>query len=276
MIYGNYFGMYPGSNVMQKPDLFRNDGKSALITGAGSGIGRASAIALAQSGVTTLIINGRRKSLLDESAKMITKFSSQCRVICIDGDLTSTVFRKKLVDEVNTLGTLDILINNAGVYHTTSFDKISDTELQHIWQTNVESVFAITRDLLPLLEQSDSPSVINIGSTLSLRPIAQGAGYNISKAAIDHLTRSLALELGPRRIRVNCISPGIVETPMYRGRFTSDDAYLDAINEARIWHPLGRVGRPDDIANAVVFLSSPASEWITGVVLPVDGGLLTS
>lgn len=261
---------------MQSPDLFRNDGKTALVTGAGTGIGRASAIALAQSGVTTIIINGRRRSLLDESVKMITEYSPNCRVTCIDGDLATTEFRKKLVDQIMALGALDILINNAGVYHTTKFDEISDTELQHIWQTNVESVFAITRDLLPALEQSNSPSVINIGSTLSLRPIAQGAGYNISKAAIDHLTRSLALELGPRRIRVNCISPGIVETPMYRGRFTSDDAYLDAINEARVWHPLGRVGRPEDIANAVVFLSSAASEWITGVVLPVDGGLLTS
>jgi NAD(P)-dependent dehydrogenase (short-subunit alcohol dehydrogenase family) len=261
---------------MQKPSLFRNDGKSALVTGAGTGIGRASAIALAHSGVTTLFLNGRRRTLLDESAEIINEVSPKCRVICIEGDLTTTVFRKKLVDEIMALGTLDILINNAGVYHTTTFDEISDSELQHIWQTNAGSVFAIIRDLLPALEQSKNPSVINIGSTLSLRPIAQGAGYNMSKAAIDHLTRSLALELGPRRIRVNCISPGIVETPMYRGRFTSDDAYLDAINEARVWHPLGRVGKPDDIANAVVFLSSPASEWITGVVLPVDGGLLTS
>jgi NAD(P)-dependent dehydrogenase (short-subunit alcohol dehydrogenase family) len=268
--------MFRGSNGMQKNDLFRNDGKTALVTGAGTGIGRASAIALANSGVTTLFLNGRRRNYLEETASLIAELAPTCHIICVEGDLTSPTFRKKLTEQILSSGTLDILINNAGVYHTTKFDEISDAELMHVWQTNVESVFALTRDLLPALDRSKSPSVINIGSTLSLRPIAQGAGYNISKAAIDHLTRSLALELGPRRIRVNCISPGIVETPMYRGRFSSDDAYLDAINEARVWHPLGRVGRPDDIANAVVFLSSPASEWITGVVLPVDGGLLTS
>lgn len=261
---------------MQNTDLFRIDGKTALVTGSGTGIGRASAIALANAGASIVILNGRRRSLLDETASLINASAPKCRLICLEGDLTEPLFRKKLVDEIAVLGPLDILVNNAGVYHSTKFEDITDAELQHIWQTNVESVFALTRDLLPSFELSDAPSVVNIGSTLSLRPIAQGAVYNISKAAIDHLTRSLALELGPRRIRVNCISPGIVETPMYRNRFSSDNAYLDAINDARLWHPLGRVGHPNDIANAVLFFASPASSWITGAVLPVDGGLLTS
>jgi len=261
---------------MENTDLFRIDGKTALVTGSGTGIGRATAIALANAGATTVFLNGRRRSMLDETASLIHKSAPNCRVICLDGDLTVPSFRKQLVDEISDLGPLDILVNNAGVYHSTKFEDISDSELYQIWQTNVESVFALTRNLLSILELSESPSVVNIGSTLSLRPIAQGAAYNISKAAIDHLTRSLALELGPRRIRVNCISPGIVETPMYRDRFSSDNAYLDAISEARHWHPLGRVGHPDDIANAVVFFASLASAWITGVVLPVDGGLLTS
>lgn len=261
---------------MAANDLFRIDGKSALITGAGTGIGRAVAISFARAGAAVLFLNGRRLTKLEETAKIVAGLAPECRVICLDGDISTTEYRKELTEAILAHGILNILVNNAGVYHTTKFDKISDKELEDVWQVNIGSAFALIRDLLPALERGAMPAVINIGSTLGSRPIAQGAGYNISKAAIDHLTRSLALELGPRKIRVNCVSPGIVETPMYRGRFASDEAYLDAINQAKAWHPLGRVGRPEDIANAALFLAGPASEWITGIILPVDGGLLTS
>ncbi|HAC16805.1 MAG TPA: 3-oxoacyl-ACP reductase [Bacteroidetes bacterium] len=261
---------------MQTNHLYRVDGLSVVVTGAGSGIGRSCAIAMAESGASKIYITGRRRELLVDTAEFINKQVSNCDVIAIDGDVTSIEWRQKFVREISSFGPLDILVNNAGIYHSTSFENTSDDELQQILKTNVESVFALTRDLLPALEQSNYPSVINIGSTLSLRPIAQGSAYNIAKAAIDHLTKSLAVELGSRRIRVNCVSPGIVETPMYRARFPSDESYYEAIEEAKVWHPLGRVGTPEDIARSVVFLSSRAASWITGIILPVDGGLLIS
>lgn len=261
---------------MQTNHLYRVDGMSVVVTGAGSGIGRACAISMAVYGASKIYITGRRRELLVETSDIINKQMPDCQVIIADGDVTSIEWRQKLVREISSFGPLDVLINNAGIYHSTSFENTSDEELQKILKTNVESVFTLTRDLLPALEQSEYPSVINIGSTLSLRPIAQGAAYNIAKASVDHLTRSLALELGPRRIRVNCVSPGIVETPMYRARFSSDESYHEAIEQAMVWHPLGRVGTPEDIARSVVFLSSRAASWITGIILPVDGGLLIS
>lgn len=256
--------------------MFHVQGLSALVTGAGTGIGRASAIALAEYGANRIILNGRRVTLLEETRQIIHSITPECEVIVQSGDVSDPQWRKKLTGEVYALGPLDILVNNAGVYHSTKFEDISDSELDGVIRSNLEAVFSLTRDMIPAMERSTYPCIINIGSTLSMRPIAQGAGYNIAKAAIDHLTRTLALELGPKRIRVNCVSPGIVETPMYRNRFTTDQAYREAIEQAVDWHPLGRVGTPEDVARAVVFLASPAASWITGVVLPVDGGLLTS
>jgi len=261
---------------MEIEELYRVDGSTAVVTGAGSGIGRACAIQLAEAGALRIFLTGRRKELLDETALIISSLAPKTLVIVASGDVNDAKWRQELVSEIFVNGPLDILVNNAGVYHASQFEDTTDEELATVIQTNLTSVFSLTRDLLPLLERSTYPSVINIGSTLSIRPIAQGASYNMSKAAMDHLTRSLALELGPRRIRVNCVSPGIVETPMYRGRFSSDKAYRDAIDQATLWHPLGRVGSPEDIARSVLFLASRASSWITGVVLPVDGGLLTT
>lgn len=261
---------------MQNQNDFRIDNATAFVTGAGSGIGRASVLALAQYGARLIYISGRRRTLLEETRQLVSEAFPSCTIQILDGDVTSPAWRQKVAGEVFAGGPLDILVNNAGIYHSTRFEDTSDAELHEVLLTNIEAVFSLTRHLLPSLERSTFPAIVNIGSTLSIRPIAQGAGYNIAKAAVDHLSRSLALELGPRGIRVNCIAPGIVETPMYRDRFSSEEAYREAIDQARVWHPLGRVGSPEDIAKAVVFLGSPAASWITGVVLPVDGGLLLS
>lgn len=249
---------------------------TVLITGGGSGIGRASAIKFASEGASKIYITGRRAQMLHETAEIIAEQTPDCQVICLQADLTIANDRARIVNEITSAGPLDVLINNAGVYSTQKFDEITDESLRSIMSVNLDAVFALTRDLLPALEASKRASVVNIGSTLSMRAIPQGVSYNIAKAAIDHLTRSLANELGPRGIRVNCVSPGITETEMYRGRYDSDEAYHAAIKQASEWHPLGRVGKPSDIAEAVLFLASPAASWITGVVLPVDGGLLTT
>lgn len=249
---------------------------TVLITGGGSGIGRATALRFAAAGAARIVITGRRESMLRETAGLIGASHPDCRVEVIPGDITDAEFREGLASRVRTIGSLDVLVNNAGVYTTETFEQVTESSYRQVMQTNVEAVFFLIRSLLDVLENSPAPAIVNIGSTLSLRAIPQGSPYNIAKAAIDHLTRSLALELGPRGIRVNCVSPGITETDMYRGRYTSDEEYHQAIREASGWHPLGRVGKPEDIAEAVWFLAGPSAAWITGVVLPVDGGLLCS
>jgi meso-butanediol dehydrogenase/(S,S)-butanediol dehydrogenase/diacetyl reductase len=245
-----------------------------LVTGSGSGIGRATALRFAAGGASKVYLTGRREEMLQETATLIAEESPNCVVVTCPGDITDAGIRSALVERIGNDGRLDILVNNAGVYSTAKFPDTSEEEYRRIMSLNVDAVFSLTRDLLPVLERSARPAVVNIGSTLSLRPIPQGTVYNMAKAAVDHFTRSLAGELGPRGIRVNCVSPGITETEMYRGRYATDQEYHAAIREASGWHPLGRVGTPEDIAEAVWFLASPASSWITGVVLPVDGGLL--
>lgn len=256
--------------------MFTLPNKSALITGAGSGIGRATAEQFARAGATLLFLTGRRREKLTETAELISSHSPKCRVLCIDGDVSDGSFREKLVKEILSRGPLNFLVNNAGVYLTPSATETSDEHWNSVIGTNLDAAFALSRDLLPALEAAENPAIVNIGSTLSLRPIPQGVAYNVSKAGLDHLTRSLANEWGPRGIRVNCVSPGITETPMYRGRYDSDEAYELAIETATKWHPLKRVGRPEDIAYAVQYLCSDASGWVTGVILPVDGGLLVT
>jgi NAD(P)-dependent dehydrogenase (short-subunit alcohol dehydrogenase family) len=255
---------------------FRVEGAAALVTGAGSGIGRATAVTLAAAGAARLYIGARTVSRLNETAALIARANPDTAVEIWPGDVTSPKDRAALVASVRTHGRLDILVNNAGLFEGGSLAKTSDELWQRIQAANVAAPLALIRDLLPFLETSLLKAVVNIGSSLAVKPIPDAAAYNASKAALAQLTRSLALELAPSGVRVNCILPAIVETPMYRGRYASDADYAHGIEAAAQLHPLGRVGRPDDIAHAVLFLASPAAGWITGVELPVDGGMLVT
>lgn len=246
----------------------------ALVTGGGSGIGRASVLAFAREGAASVTITGRREHMLQETAELVQRNHPKTTVHVVSGDISDASFRTVLKEHLLEFGSLDVLVNNAGVYHTDTFSEVSDMRFRELMSVNLDSVFALCRDLFPLLVKSDNPAIVNVGSTLGIRPIPQGIAYNVAKAAVDHLTRSLAGEMGPSGVRVNCVSPGVTETDMYRGRFPSEEAYQIAVSKLAQSHPLRRIGKPEDIAEAVVFLAGPAATWITGVVLPVDGGLL--
>lgn len=255
---------------------FRLDGQIAIVTGAGTGIGQRTAVTLAEAGARAVLITGRRADKLAETAELIKKTAPDCRVISVKADLTTNQGRDDVIGAAKNLGQLDSLVNNAGIFVAKALRETTEQDWQEHLDINAYSPLALTRDLLPWLAKSRNAAVVNISSTLAEKPIANTSAYNASKAALIQLTRSLALELGPDQIRVNCVLPAIVETPMYAGRYTSAAEYQAALAGAVRLHPLGRVGQPQDVAWAVLYLLSPAASWVTGVALPVDGGMLVT
>ncbi len=247
-------------------------GLHGLVTGAGSGIGQATSVALAAAGASRLILAGRRAETLAETAAKIAAVAPACKAVAVPGDVAAEGDRTKLAAAVQ--GRLDCLVNCAGLFVGSPLRATRDEIWRQQMDVNVTAPFALTRALVEPLARSANASVINISSTLAAKPIPATAAYNASKAALIQLSRTLALELGPEKIRVNCILPAIVETPMYGGRFDDEAAYKAGLLAAAKLHPLGRVGQPEDVAQAVVFLASNAASWITGVALPVDGGML--
>lgn len=247
-----------------------------LITGGGTGIGKACAQSVAEGGAAHVLLCGRRLEPLEEAAKELRKLHNSTLFTCVAMDITQPSDRARLVEQVANLGRLDGLVNNAGLFVGESLAETSDESWDQLFAVNVDAPFQLMRDLLPWLRKSGRGSVVNISSTLAVKPIPNTAGYNASKAALIQLSRSLALELAHDKIRVNCILPGIVETDMYRGRYADEASYQVGMEGAASIHPLGRVGQPEDIALATRFLLSPAAGWITGATLPVDGGMLVT
>ncbi|GAB4323975.1 MAG: glucose 1-dehydrogenase [Candidatus Zixiibacteriota bacterium] len=239
----------------------------ALITGAGSGIGRGVAKRLSRDGAH-VVLQGRTKAKLEETASLIEGPST-----VIAGDLASADDNARCAQRVtDELGRLDILVNNAAHYFRASVEELSWDDLRQMYEVNLFGLTDLTRQLLPLLRQSKpSGSVINIASTAALVASPNSLAYGSSKAALMYATGSMASEWAPH-VRVNCIAPGFVDTPIHRRRGLTEEQvreFLDSLGEK---HPMGRVGTPEDIAGAVAYLASPDAQWVTGATLVVDGG----
>ncbi len=245
--------------------------KIAVITGAGSGFGAAMAERFSQEGATVVCVD-----LNGDSAKATADrisgaggraFAAQCDVS--DGDSV-----RAMVDAVvQEAGPFEVLINNAAVTQKPSrIAKIRETELDRMFAVNVKSLYHMSCHALPVLRKRGGGSVINIASVAAMRPRPGMTWYNASKAAVIVVTQSMAAELAPDKIRVNAIAPAVGRTPMFDAMFGDDaTAAQDRLAEAL---PLGRLCEPSDIASAAVFLTSDEANYITGVVLPVDGGRL--
>lgn len=242
--------------------------KVALVTGASSGIGREIAIQLAKNGYLTYIAY----TLSEEGAKQ-TLEAIECfkgKGVIIQADVTSEEQVQNMFSKIEQeQGTLDVLVNNAGIYY---YDYIENHDIDRwnaILTTNLTGKMLCTKHAVPLLKKSLFPSVVNIASRAALKPMEESAAYCAAAAGIEMLTKVSALELSQYAIRVNCICPGLTRTRMTEQYDTDEDfqRYADK-------NPLKRVGEPKDIADAVLFLISDKARFITGDTLQVNGGIL--
>jgi len=251
-------------------NLFNLNGKIALVTGGSRGIGAMIAEGFVRNGVKTYI-SSRKSDPCDKKAKELSKYG-EC--ISIPADLTDMNEMDKLVTKIKDKETkLNILVNNAGAAWGASFDDFPEIGWDKVMDTNVKSVFFLTQKLVDILETSASKSdpsrIINIGSIDGLGiPRAETYSYPASKAAVHQLTKVLANRLANRNINVNAIAPGPFQSNMMAHTL---EEYGEQIKSSV---PRGRIGVPEDMAGASIFLSSRASSYITGSIIPVDGGSL--
>jgi len=238
--------------------------KIAIVTGGGSGLGFAIAEKFVQNGIET-IIAGRNKEKLDEAAE---KLGALCHAITCDlADLGSIPgFVQTVIDQY---GQIDILVNNAGINMKKDFTEVTDEEFQQVITTNITAVFSMSREVVKNMLQNGGGSIINISSMAAQYGLPKVIAYSASKTAIDGMTRAMAVELSPKGIRVNAIAPGFIYSDMTAKALNSDPE-----RKAKVFGrtPMGIMGQPDDIGDAAYFLASDAAKFITGIVLPVDGG----
>lgn len=241
-----------------------NSKKIAIITGGASGIGLAIAGKFVKNNITTIIIGRNQEKL--HAAKM--KLGTLCEPISFDLDHLSEIpaLVKKLEKKYSRI---DILVNNAGINLKKEFTEVSDEEFHKIILTNVESIFTISREVVKSMIGNKKGSIVNISSMASQYGLPKVIAYSASKGAIESMTRAMAAELSPKGIRVNCIAPGFIATDMSAKALNNDPERKQRVL-ART--PMGILGSPSDIGDAALFLASEAASFITGVVLPVDGG----
>ncbi len=247
--------------------MSRLSGKAAVVTGASKGIGAGIAKALAAEGAAVVVNYASSK---EGAEKVVAEIRAKGgKAVAVQGDVAKAADVKKIFAEAkHAFGRLDILVNNAGVYNLLPLEALSEEEFHRHFNTNVLGLLLATQEAVNHFD--DGGSVINIGSAVTELNPPNSVVYTATKGAVDAVTRVLAKELGPRKIRVNSINPGVVET-----EGTNAAGFVGSEFEKQIiaQTPLGRIGQPDDIAAVAVFLASDDSRWVTGDLLVVSGGL---
>jgi NAD(P)-dependent dehydrogenase (short-subunit alcohol dehydrogenase family) len=239
--------------------------KIAVVTGGGSGIGLAITEKFVQSSIHTIII-GRDEQKLSAAKEMLGDLCEPLR-----GDLNDLSSIPALINSIiEKHGRIDVLVNNAGINMKKNFTEVTDEDFQKVILTNLTAVFSISREAVKcMIEKEVKGSIINISSMASQYGIPKVIAYSASKSAIEGMTRAMAVELSPKGIRINCIAPGFIATDMSAKALNNDP---ERKGKALGRTPMGELGQPSDIGDAAVFLASDAAKYITGVVLPVDGG----
>lgn len=244
------------------------ENKVVVITGGTRGIGFATAQLFLDSGAKVALC-GSRSETTEKALNQLKEINPEYEVLGFYPNLLDTKDIEKMIDEVvNTWGTIDILINNAGISDNKSIYDYDDNHFAKIMNINVEAVFNCSKLVANIMRKNHSGVILNTSSVVSLYGQTVGVGYPTSKFAINGLTKSLARELGKDGIRVNAVAPGIIETDMVAA------LDQDMINRMAAGIPVGRIGKSEDIANAFLFLASDMASYISGSVLSVDGAII--
>jgi 3-oxoacyl-[acyl-carrier protein] reductase len=248
----------------------RLQGKIALITGAAAGYGEGVARRFAQEGAQVIVADYDGDAAVRKAAELPGPQQS----IGVRCDVSNSESVKAMVDEVIArLGGFDILINNAGATQRPSrLAKTPEAEIDKMWAVNVKSLYYMSVHALPVLRKRGGGAVINIASVAALRPRPGMTWYNATKGAVITITMAMAAELAPDKIRVNAIAPAVGQTQMFDQMYGNEAA--EAVAKLAATMPLGRLCEPDDVAGAAAFLASDDARFVTGIILPVDGGRL--
>ena len=238
---------------------------SIIVTGATSGIGRAATLRFAAGGATVLAVGRDRDALhaLSPAAGRSVPFVS---------DVTATGAPDAIVRAaLEAAGRIDVVVNAAGIISSGSVESTTDADWDQMIDINLRAPFRLIRAASPHLAESRG-SVVNVSSVTGLRAFPGVLAYCVSKAGVDQLTRCAALELAPKGVRVNAVNPGVVVTNLHRRSGMAEDNYAEFLERSKTTHPMGRPGSPEEIADLIYFLASPAAGWITGETIAIDGG----
>ena len=251
--------------------MTRLAGNTALITGGGTGIGRACAVLFAREGAKVAVAGRRAEPLAAVAAELSGAGDQAFAVVC---DVTQSAEVERAVQSVVArFGRLDVAVNNAGAVLAATAEETSEADWDRLLGVNLKGTFLVSRAVLPELRKAGGGVIINIGSVLGLVGMKQRAAYAAAKGGVTLLTKAMALDHAHEGIRINCICPSLVETELIRELF-SVVPDPEAHRRQRIAQiPLGRLGRPEDVAQLALFLASEESSWLTGAALPLDGGL---
>ena len=244
-------------------------GKVAFVTGATSGIGQACAIAFATAGAKVVGV-GRKAEALKDGEQRMRDLGTEA--LMIQADLSREQEAERVIQQaLKTFGGIDVLVNAAGHISNGTIENTSLEAWDEMMNVNVRAPFQLMQRALPSLIARRG-NIVNVSSVTGLRAFPGVLAYCVSKAALDQLTRCASLELAAKGVRVNAVNPGVVVTEIHKRGGMNDEAYAAFLEHSKTTHPLGRTGRPEEIASLVFFLASDQASWITGATYSIDGG----